>query len=197
MSATWWIANGRVARFVACSSVPASISAAQLLIGTRPGLLVTGRLVTVVATLATLPTPGIERRPDACRELLDGVWLFDEVDALGQGRSIRHGVGGVPRRKQHGRLGMELPHGRGGVGTTETRHDDIAEDQFDGSATVASDADGGLAILGDKHVIAELGQDPSPTLPDRPIVFDQEDRLAADRRRARDGGNVCHFGDLR
>src|SRR6266508_4553909 len=44
MSATWSIANGRFDRFLACSTVPLSRSTAQLLIGTRPGLLTRGSL---------------------------------------------------------------------------------------------------------------------------------------------------------
>src|SRR6266508_2698875 len=45
MSATWSIAKGRFERFLACSTVPPSRSTAQLLIGTRPGLVTRGSLM--------------------------------------------------------------------------------------------------------------------------------------------------------
>src|SRR6266508_6451696 len=61
MSATWSIAKGRFDRFLACSSVPASRSTAQLLIGTRPGLLTRGSLmVTSVRSTAEAASTDVD-----------------------------------------------------------------------------------------------------------------------------------------
>src|SRR6266511_4642781 len=61
MSATWSIAKGRFDRFLACSTVPASRSTAQLLIGTRPGLLARGSLVvTSVRSMAEAASTDVD-----------------------------------------------------------------------------------------------------------------------------------------
>src|SRR6266498_5885235 len=61
MSATWSIAKGRFDMFLACSTVPASRSTAQLLIGTRPGLLTRGSLmVTLVRSTAETASTDVD-----------------------------------------------------------------------------------------------------------------------------------------